>query len=204
MVSLAQPASSKSFSQLFSSPDSDTVLNLSKTPVSLVSYVNEKSSQNKAVLLGWLRHYGCTLCKKQTADWAKLAPRLQQCGDVTLALIGNGSVDQAKDFVNEMGWKGDIFTDPSRRTYAALQFAAGVGVTFNLQALGKTIKSVWEGNSQTLSRIPTDAFQQGGAILVDPKGMITLFHRDAFAGDHVDIDELYETTCAVCQQPAAS
>lgn len=204
MVSSAPAASSKSFSQLFSSPDSDTVLNLSKEPISLVSYVNEQTSQNKAVLLGWLRHYGCPLCKKQTADWAKLAPRLEQCGDVTITLIGNGPVDHAKDFIDEMGWKGDLFTDPSRRTYAALQFAAGLGVTFNLQAFGKTVKSVREGNSLTLSRIPTDAFQQGGAILVDPKGMVTLFHRDAFAGDHVDTDVLYEIACAACQQPVAS
>lgn len=176
------------------------MLDLSNTPTSLISYVDRQTTENRAVLLGWLRHYGCTLCKKQAADWAKLAPRLNQCGQITVALIGNGTVEQANDFVQEMQWKGDLFTDPSRTTYKALQFAAGVGVTFTRGGLIKVIQSFKEGNKQTWSRLPTDAFQQGGALLVDFQGKVSLFHRDAFAGDHINVEHLYQASCAACKQ----
>lgn len=180
------------------------MLTLSGDAVSLISHVGSKTASKQAALVGWLRHYGCTLCKKQTADWRDLAPRLRECGDVALVLVGNGTPEQARDFVEEMRWEGDLFTDPSRRTYRALQFRTGLSATFNLPALGKVITSVKEGNKQTFSRMPTDAFQQGGAVLVDRDGRVQLFHADAFAGDHIDVEDLYEQTCKACAVPATA
>lgn len=161
-------------------------------------------TSHEAVLIGWLRHYGCTLCKKQAADWKALAPRLTDCGSVALVLVGNGTPDHAKDFIEEMGWESDMFTDPRRTTYAALGMRKGLAVTFTAPALAKVIKSLREGNSQTFSRLPSDAFQQGGAVLVDRDGNVSFFHADAFAGDHIDVDVLYEKVCAACKPPVQS
>lgn len=201
MSSAASGDAPRRFADLFPDASSDSVLTLSGDSVSLISHVGAKTASKQAVLVGWLRHYGCTLCKKQTADWRDLAPRLRDCGNVALVLVGNGTPEQAREFVEEMSWEGDMFTDPSRRTYRALQFSTGLGVTFNLPALGKVITSIKEGNSQTWSRLPTDGFQQGGAVLIDRDGCVQLFHADAFAGDHVDLDELFEQTCKACTVP---
>lgn len=194
-------AAPRRFGDLFPEASSASVLTPSGDAVSLISHVDANTAASRAVLLGWLRHYGCTLCKKQAADWRDLAPRLRECGDVALVLVGNGTPQQARDFVDEMHWQGDMFTDPSRTAYQALQFRKKIGDTFNLPALKKVIGSFGEGNKQTLSRLPTDAFQQGGAILVDRNGFVKLFHADAFAGDHIDVEELYKQTCEACAIP---
>lgn len=159
--------------------------------VNLVSVVQSKPG---VVLLGWLRHYGCTLCKKQASDWLRLRETIDAANlaPVSLVLIGNGQPHQAADFAQEMGWKEDLFSDPERSTYAALAFNKGLTSLLTLPSLRKTIASFREGNSQTLSRIPTDPLQQGGALLVDANGEVVFFHRDAAAGDHAPIDELVD------------
>ncbi len=159
--------------------------------VNLVDIVAAKSS---VVILGWLRHYGCTLCKKQAADWIAMRAKLKalDCGPVSMILVGNGQPHQASDFAQEMGWEEDLFSDPSRSTYQALEFKKGLQSLLSLQSLKKTINSFREGNQQTLSRIPTDPFQQGGALVVNKAGTVTLFHRDAVAGDHAEIDDLVD------------
>lgn len=184
------------FSDLFASRNSRVYLN-NGTETDLVSLV---TSTNTATLIGWLRHYGCTLCKKQASDWKTLRAQLEsrECGPVDMVLVGNGRPEQAAAFAEEVGWTEGIVSDPSRETYAVLGFRKGMGSTFNLSALKKTIKSFGEGNKQSWSRVPTDAFQQGGAVLVDNDGQVRLVHKDAFAGDHAEIDALTEKVCEIC------
>lgn len=117
---------------------------------------------------------------------------------LAIALIGNGKPSQAVDFRNELNWEADLFTDPSNRTYKVLELRRGIGVTFTLPGLFKVIQSFREGNSQTLTRIPSDPFQQGGAILVDENGIVKLFHADQFAGDHADLEMLVDKVCSIC------
>lgn len=187
------------FETIFSDPCQAVVLTPANEAVSLIEYVREKNENGEAVLFGWLRHFGCSLCKKQTSDWQAIQPDLLQNGRIAIALIGNGPTEHAKDFAEEMGWSADIFTDPDRKTYQALQFRRGLLVTFNPSSLGKIVASFRGGNPQTWSRIPTDAFQQGGAILVDKKGIVRFFHADAYAGDHVEKRQLLEEASRITE-----
>lgn len=178
----------------------DVVFKGNGEKVKLVDFVNKENQKGKTVVMGWLRHYGCTLCKKQAADWNLLLPRLTHCGPVSVGLIGNGQVEQVDEFRNEMNWNGWLFTDPQRTTYRRMGFEKGVGVTFTARGLGKVINSVKEGNKQSWLRMPTDPFQQGGAVIVDKHGFVCELHRDEYAGDHMDVDKLYQRTCEVCEQ----
>ncbi|KAI0567701.1 Thioredoxin [Gracilaria domingensis] len=185
-----QPATQTAFASLLPTPEQSTVLTPQGTHVSLVDHVSSKNAQGEAVLLGWLRHFGCTLCKKQANDWKSMLPRLRERTLVNVVLVGNGSASQAREFQKEINWEGDLFTDPDRRTYRALKMKAGVLTTLNLPSLKTVIRSFRHGNKQTWSRIPTDAFQQGGALLVDNEGIVRMFHADDFAGDHVSKERL--------------
>ena len=192
----------KSFKSFFSDDASAMVLSPSNEPVSLTEYVSSCNRDGKTVLLGWLRHYGCTLCVKQAKDWMQLIPRMKECGDISVALIGNGPPKHAVQFAQEIEWEADLFTDPKRVTYKAFPFRSGVSSTFTLGGLVKVINSFKEGNSQDLAKIPTDPFQQGGAVLVDSMGMVQLLHVDAFAGDHIDVDRLLCSVCDVIEKKA--
>jgi hypothetical protein len=91
------------------------------------------------VVLGWLRHFGCTLCMRQAAEWnAALVPALARgaCGArgqgrVVVALVGSGTPGQAAAFAQETGFSGLLYTDPELETYAALGFARGVKSVLN-------------------------------------------------------------------------
>lgn len=186
------------FESFFPDQSTATVLTPENESISLVEHVQTRNAAGETVLIGWLRHFGCTLCKKQAADWLSIETELKDYTNVCMTLIGNGPAQHARDFKDEMKWNGYIFTDPQRQTYKTLDFRSGVGVTFTYPALRKVITSFREGNPQTWKRIPTDPFQQGGAVLVDKNGIVRLFHADAFAGDHFDKNQLVQEIRAAC------
>ena len=200
-ANMASPTSSKDiaetekyplFDTLFTNNEDVQVFLSNGEKISLLDYVKELTGAGNVVLIGWLRHFGCSLCLKQSSDWKKILPELHSLGSLSVALVGNGPPEHAAMFKEQLQWDGDIFTDPDRKTYNVLKFRKGVSTTFNLPALGKVIKSIREGNKQTWSRIPTDAFQQGGALLIDRNRLVHLYHIDTFAGDHIDTDKLVE------------
>ncbi|CAN8069747.1 unnamed protein product [Agarophyton chilense] len=195
-----KPPTQSTFASLFPSPEQAMVLTPQGTRASLIDHVNMHNADGEVVLLGWLRHFGCTLCKKQANDWKSILPKLREQGPVNVVLVGNGPATHAKEFQEEIGWDSDLYTDPDRRTYKALNMEAGVLTTFNLPALMKTISSFGDGNKQTWSRMPTDAFQQGGALLVDTLGTIRMFHVDHFAGDHVARERIVDQVTKVAME----
>lgn len=184
-------ATKQKFSSLFSQEGDAVVKKADGSEISLIEFVSEQNLFGKAVLLGWLRHFGCTLCKKQVAEWRDWLPELNKRGDLTVAFIGNGPVSQVTEFVEEMEWPGYLFTDPARKSYNALEFKKKLGNLIHASALGAVIES-FKKYPQTWTRLPTDPFQQGGAVLVDHNGIVTFFHADEFAGDHVDKDDLLD------------
>lgn len=187
-----QEEETQTFDSLFEDKANATVLTEDGKEVSLLRFVEEQNANGNAVLFGWLRHYGCTLCIKQASNWRDWLPDLNSSGRLTVALVGNGPVSQVLGFKDEVNWPAYLFTDPERRSYAALSFRNDLPALLNRTALFKVIRSFFEGHKQTLSRLPTDPLQQGGVVLVDHTGRVSFLHSDEFAGDHVDKDTLFE------------
>mmetsp|Transcript_5682 Transcript_5682/g.16905 ORF Transcript_5682/g.16905 Transcript_5682/m.16905 type:complete len:223 (+) Transcript_5682:76-744(+) len=153
------------------------------------------AESDKPTVIAWLRHYGCTLCRKQIADLTELHKRGFE--NVRLIAIGSGTAKQGADFLKETRFPGEIYSDPERKTYNALNFTQGVLSTFNLPALQKLMGSFIGGNVQRLETVPTDPFQQGGCLVINSDGSIALLHRDEFAGDHVEDTVLKKTLASV-------
>lgn len=155
----------------------------------LVSLDEAVSASGTVALIGWLRHYGCTLCKKQASEWLRLQADLPP--NTHVLLVGCGRREQAAEFAAEMHWPPEnLYSDPQRDSYARFRFAKGLGSLLTLHSLTLTIKSFRDGHKQSWSRIPTDPFQQGGALVVDAQGVIRFWHRDKVAGDHAPLHVL--------------
>mmetsp|Transcript_23423 Transcript_23423/g.33621 ORF Transcript_23423/g.33621 Transcript_23423/m.33621 type:complete len:146 (-) Transcript_23423:2045-2482(-) len=138
-----------------------------------------------------MRHYGCSLCRKQVADLSRLkASGLDELKEVDFIAIGSGTVQQGAEFLKEVNFPGAVYSDPQRKTYQALNFTKGILSTFNPGGLGKLMESFSSGNKQRFEVIPTDPFQQGGCLVVSPSNDVVLLHRDDFAGDHVEESKL--------------
>eukprot|EP00850_Spirogloea_muscicola_P020932 SM000231S07479 [mRNA] locus=s231:20692:26153:+ [translate_table: standard] len=93
---------------------------------------------------------------------------------VRLALIGPGNAEQAQGFRDSVNFPGDVFADPERATFRALDFVSGVGSVFSPKAAVNLVSATLEGFSQDwgLSLQPDTimrgAWQQGGLIVAGP------------------------------------
>lgn len=151
-----------------------------------VQIAKEMKDRDGITILGFLRHFSCELSRKKALNWSyNLMPRLSP--DVSVVVVSNGSVAESTKFVHEFQWPAiDLFTDPDLNTYKALSFAQGLNTVLNSNCTLSAIKSLFKGG------IKANHLQLGGVLVIDEKGFVRYFHREAYAGDHADLDELVD------------
>jgi peroxiredoxin len=150
-------------------------------------------SEEKPVLVVFLRHFGCTFCREAVADIAKRRRSIEAEG-VHIVFVHMGSFEEGLRFFEHYGL-GDIdhVSDPKRELYQAFGLKRG-----NLnQMFG--VKNWWRGfeagvlNSHAAGKAVGDVWQMPGVFLVH-KGEIIRAHRHEFAGDRPDYENI--ATCA--------
>jgi peroxiredoxin len=107
-------------------------------------------------------------------------PRIHQAG-AELVVVGSGSPEMARAFVEDVGLTTPVYTDPSRRSYALAGLKRGVLATFSLRGMGHAARAMKKGFRQSATR--GDPWQQGGVLVVERGGRIGYVHRDSEAGD---------------------
>ncbi|KAM7468147.1 hypothetical protein LguiB_015709 [Lonicera macranthoides] len=173
--------------------------------------------KDRKAVVAFARHFGCVLCRRR-ADYLAAKKDILDASGVSLALIGPGSVDQAKAFYEQTNFKGDefrtitkkkkfsvseVYADPSYSSYEALSFVSGVSTTFTPKAGLKIIQAYMEGYRQdwglsfekdTRTR---GGWQQGGIIVAGPGiNNISYIHRDKEAGDDPEIEDIVKACCS--------
>jgi hypothetical protein len=103
-----------------------------------------------------------------------------------LVLIGNGRPDQATAFARDEVPGVTVLTDPSLRTYRALDLRRGVLATFGPRSALAAAKATLRGHRQTATA--GDPWQQGGLAVVTPGGRILFVQQNRDAGDRPDLD----------------
>ncbi|KAK6942874.1 Peroxiredoxin-like 2A/B/C [Dillenia turbinata] len=139
--------------------------------------------KDRKAVVAFARHFGCVFCRKRADYLASYKDRMDASG-VALALIGPGSVDQARAFSEQTKFKGEVYADPSHSSYDALRFVSGVGTTFTPAAGLKIIQLYMEGYRQDWGlsfqkdTVTRGGWQQGGIIVAGPgKTNISYIHR---------------------------
>ena len=120
-------------------------------------------------------------CRERAARFEAERDALEEAG-VTLAFVGNGSPLMARDFQRNFGITATLFTDPGRRSYAALGLERSFGLW---KSLGRGHRATKAGFRQ--GKIQGDAWQQGGVVLFDREGNVRWKHADSGAGDQADL-----------------
>lgn len=111
-----------------------------------------------------------------------------------LYVIGNGSPSFIEGFREETRYTGEIYVDPSLDVYKAAELKRWLVKTFNPLALGKTIQAFRAGNRQ--GRTQGDAWQQGGALVIDTDGTVLWHHISEHSGDQASSGELLDALSA--------
>ncbi len=103
----------------------------------------------------------------------------------------------AADFRDREQLSAALYTDPGRHTYAALGAKRGLTTLLDPRAAFAAIRSLGAGNVQ--SATAGDATQQGGEVVITPRGEVRFLHLAGYAGDHATLADVL----AVLPPPSA-
>lgn len=136
---------------------------------------------SRPAVLVFLRQFRCLFCCEQVARFTEWHSEFERAG-LNLVAIGNGTPEHAAGFVRKFRPTFPVYTDPSRRSYAA----AGLNRRHWLSL--PTLKHAWRASraGHRLTGVAGDPNQQGGVLVVDVEGRVMLFHADEVSGDSLD------------------
>jgi peroxiredoxin len=137
-------------------------------------------AEQTAVLM-FVRHFGCLFCRQQIAGIEPLLDRIRSCR-AELFVIGHGSPDDARVFAAEQALRAPLLTDPSRRSYCALEMRRGLASVLTPAVVARSLTALRAVFRQ--SRIAGDPLQQGGVVVIAPGGVERFRFISQAAGDH--------------------
>ena len=107
---------------------------------------------------------------------------------ITLVAVGSGSPDQAKAFVEKFGFTGEIYVNQDLSAYRAFKLVRGIYRSLGPASILRGIGAIKDGFRQSSSA--GDHWQQGGVFLLGPGEKLIFEHRDQFAGDLANLDQV--------------
>ncbi|XP_018580832.1 prostamide/prostaglandin F synthase isoform X2 [Scleropages formosus] len=146
---------------------------------------------NQAVVLFFLRRFGCQVCRWTAAEVSKLEESLRDNG---VALIGIGPEEVGlKEFVDGGFFKGDLYIDETKKCYKDLGFKRYSALSLIPAAIGKKVREVvTKANAQGIQgNFSGDLLQSGGMLIVAKGGEKVLLHfvQDS-PGDYVPLEDI--------------
>ena len=124
-------------------------------------------------------------CKQQVAQLRGYVDRIR-AKDAELVVIGNGSVEQARDFRASQHVTFPLYTDPARASYRAAGLRRGASISGRMAL--NAAKALAGGHLQW--NVQGDAKQQGGAFVFAKGGALRFSFVSEEAGHHPNPEDL--------------
>ena len=172
----------------FNDPAPDLeIQNVDGRPVTLSSLWEEQ-----VLILAFTRHFGCPQCKEMVDELVHATPQIRS-KNLGLAIVTQGTPEEAKAFCKQRAPGVLCLADPERRAYAAYGLErASLWQTFlslNVWRSNRRLKRERGWNTELPPR-GQDAMQMGGIFVIAPDGSIRLpYYYDDIA-DHPSVDLL--------------
>ena len=148
--------------------------------------------EGRITALVFLRHFGCVGCNKHVSDIAPRIPELDSFG-IRVVFVGNGEPEHIDGFRARHQLdpaQALIVSDPELGSYRAAGLHRAVLGTVGARALWAQLRAFGAGYRQYAG--DGDALQQGGALVVDARGIVAMVHRSEFIADNADPSDLVE------------
>jgi hypothetical protein len=123
--------------------------------------------------------------RQQAAALMEIKGTLDSAG-IALVAIGSGSTGNAKSFIDQFNFTGEIYVNQDLSAYKAFKLERGFWRTLGPSALFRGVQAMRKGFRQ--GRSAGDLWQQGGVFVIGPGSKLIFQHRNKFAGDHADLD----------------
>lgn len=126
-------------------------------------------------------------CKQQVAQLRDYVPRIHEAG-AELVVVGNGSPEHARWFIEDTGVDVPLYTDPTLKVYEAADARSGLLTSLNPGAIIAAVRTMLAGFRQ--SKTMGHGFQQGGVLVITSDGDVPYHYVSRHAGDHPDPEEI--------------
>jgi peroxiredoxin len=140
------------------------------------------------VVLTFVRHFGCIFCREHVIELQGQMERIHALG-AEVVVVGNGAPHFIEGFRELTGFRGPLYTDPSRKSYEAASLKHGWATFMNLRAVTNLGRAFVGGARQ--GSIQGDPAQQGGTLVIAPPGRVLFHHVSDTAGDHPKLEKLF-------------
>jgi hypothetical protein len=156
--------------------------------------------ENRPVTLIFIRHFGCIGCSENLSLLESIFRDLNALGQ-RVVLIGCGPKEYISDFrerLNLLYAPIEIFTNEAGDCHRAASLSYGRWGVFGPQGLKEIVSAYFSGHVQV--GFHGDYKQHAGAMMVNPQGMIELWHGNRSIGDHIDPNKLTEVALTLAAQ----
>ncbi|MEM9721184.1 MAG: peroxiredoxin-like family protein [Bacteroidota bacterium] len=146
----------------------------------------ETLSQQRPVLLVFLRHFGCTFCREALRDLALLKDKIEGGKGVQMVFVHMSPADYAEKMLDKYGLTGaDHMSDPKCDLYKEMGLSKGtLKQLFGLRMWTRGFQvGILEGLGVGQQR--GDGFQMPGYFVLD-KGKVVESYIPKDAADHPD------------------
>lgn len=137
------------------------------------------------IVLSFVRHFGCMLCREQVGQLRAALPSIHRCG-AELVIVGNGQPEHAVDFCRTHSVDTPVLVDPELRAYSAAGLKRGIWSSIKPSTWRNTLRAYRSGARQGVTQ--GDPWQQGGVFVIRPGNVTAYRHVSREAGDHPPVD----------------
>jgi peroxiredoxin len=138
--------------------------------------------KEKPVVLAFLRHFACPACFEHVAELRGAEGELAK-KNAEIVLIGNGAPPFIPPFRERTGWKGPVYTDPTRSAYEQAGMHRRVLRFLDPRGLWGAIRAAFKGFFPG-PEVKGDSLQLGGVLVLKPPGDVVFRHASRYVGDH--------------------
>jgi hypothetical protein len=118
-----------------------------------------------------------------------------------LVLVGNGTLEHLRWFLEDQEPDFPVFTDPTLAVYREAGMRRDARAMLNLKVLGSTRRARRAGFTQP--GVKGDPWQQGGVLVILPGGTIAVRHASDYLGDLPAPEVVVEALRSAVVEPAA-
>ena len=151
----------------------------------------------KGIALVFLRHYGCPFCRNHARKIDRARQAFADAG-LSVALIGSGTLHEAREFNRAVQLAVPLYNDPERIAYAAYGLGhASLASVLHPSVIGSGILSTIRGNVP--HRSTGDPMQLQGQFIVDFQGIVRFQDRPTRMNQTASPQEMLDAIGAVVE-----
>jgi peroxiredoxin len=143
------------------------------------------SLRGKKVVVIFLRHLGCPLCRMELAE---LKRRREEIGAEVIVFV-ESSDESVAQFAQRSDVKFHLVADPHKRVYSAYGVERGKLAAYLAPgALAGALRATFRGHMH--GRCEGSELQLPGDFIVDEQGKVSFAHRGRHIADNTPLDTL--------------